>query len=48
MRVFQYWWYSYSCWYHEYALQVIDPLHPDVPYIVRTINRLKNQIQEVA
>jgi hypothetical protein len=27
--------------FHERALREIDPLHPDVPEIVLTINRLK-------
>jgi hypothetical protein len=36
-----------SLLYHERALREIDPLHPDVPEIVRTISRLKAERSSV-
>lgn len=33
--------------YHEIALQQIDPCHPDVPEIVRTLCRLSDQLDEL-
>lgn len=33
--------------FHKLALRQIAPLHEDVPYIVLTISRLTDQLQEL-
>jgi hypothetical protein len=34
-------------WWHELAPQQIDPLHADVPHIVRTLCNLSDQLDEL-
>lgn len=34
-------------WFYELALQQIDPLHADVPEIVRTLCHLKDNLDEL-
>ena len=46
MKTLRFWWREASIVYHELALQSLcnrNPSHPDVPYIVLTINRLKSE-----
>lgn len=43
MNPLRYFWREWKLAYFELAIRVIDPLHPDVPYIVQQINALKAQ-----
>lgn len=40
-ETFRYFWREAAILYYEAAIRSIDPLHEDVPFIVRRINELK-------
>lgn len=42
----RYWSLRFRLFYYELALKQIDPLHPDVPFIVTTINQIRSELCE--
>jgi hypothetical protein len=36
-------WLNAQIAYHEWALREMHPLHPDVPYVMRTLSALRDR-----